>query len=211
MIWTPHRTETGYCTNWFKSTPKLQRVFDWVYACWNTFGSVATARHPHAGKICVLSFSNRTRPKHFSETDNCGLADLRSAVELVLHVGPKWLQPYFPLRQGRVCVCVCVCVLSVSSTQPPCYKYSFAPERKPDSGTSLRWSSGYFRVVWTEKHTCQFPLHIVAAFCIAEFCLIYEHIINFLGWCNINATSKVPCVDPSSRVWGFLLQLGSLL
>lgn len=103
------QSETGYCTNWFNLAPKLQRAFDWVYACWNRFGSVATARHPHVGNICVLSFSNRTRPKHFWETDNCGLADLRYAVELALHVGPKWLSPQpSALLMSDKAVCVCL-------------------------------------------------------------------------------------------------------
>lgn len=120
--------EKGQCTMLFNSAPKPSHAFDWVYACWNRFGSVATARHPHVGNICLLSFSNRTR--HFWETDNFGLADLRTqrySVELKLPMlalnNSFYPQSYFPLwllmSDKAVCVCVyvhlCVCVPSFSS------------------------------------------------------------------------------------------------
>lgn len=109
---------------------------------------------------------------------------------------------YFPLVLSdgtlRVCVhvyvCVYVCVPSMSSWRGTEVINIHLHLR--GSQTGLRWSPGYFMVVWTEKqHTCQFPLRRVFTSCTARVvkqeCL-YKHI---LGWCHSNSTCKWLSVD----------------
>ncbi len=210
--------ETGYYTNWFNLAPKRQRAFDWVYACWNRFGSVATARHHHVGNICVQSFSNRTRPKHFWETDNCGLVDLRTntqtqryAVELVLHVGPKKLFLPSVLFSSELLMskCVCVCVPSITIWHSLHVINIHLHLRENQTGELAsggvlgisRWF-GQKNNTPVNSHYALWlpPTWQILAWFMNEECL-YKHI---LGWCNTNATQNITqnCCLLSSHVWG---------
>lgn len=87
---TPHY-ETGY--KLIHLNPETSASF-WlsIWLLKQIWISIHT-RHPHVGNVCVRSFSNKTKPKHFKETDICGLVDLRThtccAVQSAVNAGLK--------------------------------------------------------------------------------------------------------------------------